>query len=338
MVKIAIVGAGGIAEKHAQALSAIPSAQIVAVNDAMMERAEAMAATYGGKAVAAAEEAVAAAELVYVLTPPTTHRELSVLAMRAGKHVVCEKPLAVSLEDARIMVETAQNNNIKLMVAFNMRFKRGFRYLKDALDSDRLGTIYHFWSHRFGMGVGRGYNWRTDPALMCGMAIESLSHDIDLMRYLVGDPVDVRSTIYESRPDLPGFDTDVNALFTLPDSMTALIHASWSSHLGGNARGLVGTKGAAISEGPGLWETRYFRIKTDDMPYEERVVLNDPLDVASYRAENEHFVTCVADDLEPMVTGEDGLRALRISHALHEAQKENRIVPLEQTVVKERTA
>jgi predicted dehydrogenase len=328
MVDVAILGAGGIAERHASALGGNSSARIVAVHDTRVERAEAMASAYGGRAFARAEDAVAEADLVYVLTPPTTHRELAVLAMQAGKHVVCEKPLAATLEDGRIMLEAAQTHGVKLMVAFNMRFKKGFRYLKEIVDSGRLGRIYHFWSHRFGLGVGTGYNWRTDPELMCGMAIESLSHDIDLMRFIVGDPLNVRSTVYESRSDLPGFDTDVSALFTLAEGSTALIHASWSSHLGGNARGVLGTKGAAIAEGPGLWESRYLRIKTEDMAHEERIVLDDPLDMASYVAENEHFVASVDRDLAPLVTGEDGFRALTISYALLEAHRRNETVAI----------
>ena len=329
MVRVALLGAGGIAKTHARALDAISSAEIVAVHDISIERAEAMVSAYGGRAFARAEDAIAEAELVYVLTPPTTHRELVVLAMQAGKHVVCEKPLAASLEDGRAMVEAAEAYGVKLMVAFNMRFKKGFRYLKETLDSGRLGEVYHFWSHRFGLGIGKGYNWRTDPDLMCGMAIESLSHDIDLMRYMVGDPLDVRSTVFESRSDLPGFDTDVNAVFTLAEGSTALIHASWSSHLGGNARGVLGTKGAAIVEGPGLWESRYLRIKTEDMQHEERIVLNDPLDLASYVAESESFVTCVDQDLTPSVTGQDGLRALAISYALHEAHRKQAVISIQ---------
>lgn len=328
MVKIAIVGAGGIAKKHVEALGTIPTAQVVTVHDVVQERAEALAAACGAEAFADPRVAVEKADMVYILTPPSFHRELSVLAMEFGKHVVCEKPLALSLEDGRAMVEAAREAKVKLMVAFNMRFKKGFRFLREAIDSGELGKIHHFWSHRFGIGVGQGYNWRTDPELLCGMTIESLSHDIDLMRFLVGEPLDVRSSVYETRPDLPGFDTDVNAVFSLLNGGTALIHASWSSHLGHNARGVLGTKGAAMSEGPGLWESRHFHVKTVAMEHEQITVLNDPLDVNSYLAENDHFVHCVENDCQPKVSGEDGLRALEISHAILRANRDKQMVQL----------
>ena len=318
-IRIAVLGAGGIARKHVEALGQIPRARVVAVADTLPERAAALASACGAAAYADPGQAIHAADLVYVLTPPSTHCALAVMAMQAGKHVVCEKPLAISLEDARVMTREARERGVQLMVAFNMRFKKGFRMLKEVVDSGQLGQIYHFWSHRMGLGVAQGYNWRTDPALLCGMTIESLSHDIDLMRLLVGEPVDVRSTVYRSRPDLPDFDTDVSAAFTLSSGGTALIHASWSSHLGMNGRGVLGTSGAAVAEGPGIWESRYFHLKTDAMEHETITVLNDPLDVSSYLAENQHFVDCVADNRPASSTGEDGLRALTISHAILEA-------------------
>jgi predicted dehydrogenase len=328
VIKVAIIGTGGIARKHAEALGTIPEARIVAVTDVVPEKAEAFAAELGADVHADPQASVERADLVYVLTPPSSHRELSVMALQAGKHVVCEKPLAISLEDGQAMVEAAKNAGVLLMVAFNMRFKKGFRCLKETLDSGQLGEIYHFWSHRMGIGVGEGYNWRTDPLLLCGMTIESLSHDIDLMRWLVGNPRDVKGTVHEARSDLKGFDTDTSAVFSLRSGGTALIHASWSSPLAMNSRGLLGTKGAAMSEGPGLWESRNLHLKTDEMEYESITVLNDPLDVNSYIAENRHFIDCVENKRPPEVTGEDGLRALEISHAILRSHREQRVVEL----------
>jgi len=327
-VRVAVLGAGGIASKHIEALGQVARARVVAIADIVPERAAALARMCGATAYADPEQAIAQADLVYVLTPPSSHRSLAVMAMQAGKHVVCEKPLAISVEDGEIMTSEARKHGVQLMMAFNMRYKKGFKMLKETVDAGQLGDIYHFWSHRMGLGVGHGYNWRTDPALLCGMTIESLSHDIDLMRLLVGDPMDVSSTVYESRPDLPGFDTDVSAVFTLAGGGTALIHASWSSHLGMNARGVLGTAGAAVAEGPGIWETRFFRLKTAAMEHETMTVLNDPLDVSSYIAESQHFVECIADNRPAAATGEDGLRTLKISHAILHARQNNAAVQL----------
>jgi myo-inositol 2-dehydrogenase/D-chiro-inositol 1-dehydrogenase len=326
VVKVAFVGAGGIARAHARCLRENPRAEIVGVVDTNREAAERFAAEHGGRAFDDLDACLGEVDAVYVLTPPSFHREYSVAAMEAGRHVFCEKPISIALDDARAMVDAAKRNRAKLMLAFNHRFRRGFRRLKEVVDSRSLGRVVSFWSQRIGMGIPRSYNWRTDPELLCGMSIESLSHDIDVMRWIVGEVADVRANVVESQADIPGFDDNANVVMTLASGGTALIHASWSSHLGRNSRGVIGTTGAAYLEGPGLWTLATFRWKTDDMAEAEEETL-DETDVA-YTEENAHFIDCVADDREPSVTGADGLAALRISHAILRSHREKVVVAL----------
>ena len=138
----------------------------------------------------------------------------------------------------------------------------------------------------------------------------------------------MRANVFASRTDLPGFDDQANVVFTLANGGTALIHASWSSHLGRNTRGVIGTQGTAMVAGSGLWNLDQFHLKTLNMEYERIDVLNDQLDVHSYRDESRHFVDCVQNDLAPTVTGEDGLAALRISHAILASHRERRVVSI----------
>ena len=93
------------------------------------------------------------------------------------------------------MVQAAKQADVKLMVAFNNRFRKGFKRLKEMVNAGTLGKLVNMWSQRIGRGIPQGYNWRTDPQLMCGMSIESLSHDIDLIRWIAGEIVDVRANI-----------------------------------------------------------------------------------------------------------------------------------------------
>ena len=131
-------------------------------------------------------------------------------------------------------------------------------------------------------------------------------------------------------PNLPGFDDNANVVFSLANGGTAAIHASWSSHLGRNSRGVIGTRGTAMVAGSGLWNLDRFHLKTLDMEYERIDVLNDKLDVRSYRDESRHFVDCVQNDLDPTITGEDGLAALRISHAILTSHHERRVVTMDE--------
>lgn len=328
MIKIGIVGAGGIANRHVEAIKAIDEVSIVAVVDVIKEKAERLANLCDADVYENIEDFSEEVDMVYILTPPSFHKELTIKAIEADKHVVVEKPIAIKIEDAEAMVEAAQKANVKLMVAFNQRFRKGFMKLKETVQKGILGNIINFWSQRLGMGVGSRPNWRTTQGLMCGMTIESLSHDIDMIRWLLGEITDVRANVFESRKDLPGFDDNANVVFSLANGGTAVIHASWSSYLGRNSRGLIGTKGTAMVEGDGLWNLNYFRLKTSDMENEIIEVINDKLDVNSYREEDMHFIDCVRNNREPTITGEDGLIALRISHAILTSHRENRVVTI----------
>ena len=329
MINIAMSGAGGIARTHGSSLMGISNANIVGVVDPNKERAEALASAVGTTAYEHLEDCIDEADVVYILTPPSTHRELALKAIEAGKHVVCEKPISISLDDAVAMVQAAEQANVKLMIAFNNRFRKGFNRLKEIVHAGTLGKLVSMWSQRIGRGIPHGYNWRTDPKLMCGMSIESLSHDIDLIRWIAGEITDVRANIVASNPKLKGFDDNAHVVLTLADGGTAVIHASWSSHLGMNARGVVGTLGTAVVDGPGLWHGDHLRWKTSDMEHEHIEVINDSYANSNcYEMENRHFIDCIANDLPPAITGDDGLAALKVSHAILDSHHKNEVISL----------
>jgi myo-inositol 2-dehydrogenase/D-chiro-inositol 1-dehydrogenase len=329
MINIVMVGAGGIARTHGSSLMRIPSANIVGVVDPNEERAETLASMVGAPVCESLEDCVDRADVVYILTPPSTHRELALKAIEAGKHVVCEKPISISLDDAAAMVQAAEQAGVKLMIAFNNRFRKGFNRLKEMVNAGTLGKLVNMWSQRIGPGIPQGYNWRTDPQLMCGMSIESLSHDIDLIRWIAGEIVDVRANIVSSNPGLKGFDDNAHVVLTLSDGGTAVIHASWSSHLGMNTRGVIGTLGTAVVEGPGLWDGKHLRWKTCEMEHEHIEVISDSYATSDcYEMESRHFIDCIVKDLPPAITGADGLTALRVSHAILDSHHKKEVISL----------
>ena len=114
MINVIMVGAGGIARTHASSLMHIPSANIVSIVDPNKERAATLASTVGATVYENLEDCVDAADVVYILTPPSTHRELALKAIEAGKHVVYEKPISISLDDAAVMVQAAEQADVKL--------------------------------------------------------------------------------------------------------------------------------------------------------------------------------------------------------------------------------
>lgn len=328
MVNVVIVGAGGIASQHIECLLSIKEARIVAVVDVDVERASRTADQCGAQPFARLEDCLDLADAVYVLTPPKFHAQLCLDAIRAGKHVFVEKPIADTVEEAEAIVQAAEEAGVQAMTAFNMRFRKGFIRLKLVLDSGVLGTPVSYWSQRLGIGVGNEPNWRTTKGMICGMTVESLSHDIDLIRWMCGEITRVKAHLAYTHPTIPEFDDNASTVFKLASGASAVIHASWSSHLGLNSRGIVGTKGTALVEGDGLWSLNRFRIKTANMEHEHVEVLNDRSNEPSYLEENIAFIHSIAYGKPLPTTLRDGLQTVRISNAMQRSHHENRDIKL----------
>ena len=329
MVKVAVIGAGGIAHRHVETLQKIEKVEIIGIHDIKSDKAKSLASQCGAKVFEKMEDSLKEVDAVYILTPPSSHREIAVKAMDAGKHVICEKPIAITLEDAEIMIDKAKANNVKLFITFNMRFRKSYERLKEIVDSGKLGEMITFWNQRMARGLPKDYNWRTDPELLCGITIESLSHDIDLVRWIGSDIVDVRGRIFASNPEISEMDDNSQVMLTLENGATANIHVSWSSYFSKNSRGVVGTRGTVNLEGEGMWDCRSFQWQTENN--EEPIIENieDSLDEYSYLKENEHFIECIEKEIEPIVTGKDGLEVLKISHAILKSHKTAQVVKID---------
>lgn len=340
-INVAVVGTGGIAGQHGRALAEHPGARITAAVDTSADRREAFAARWGGVPYQTLSDALrdARVDAVYVLTPPGFRRAYAVEALEAGRHLFCEKPLAIAIRDARAILEAAEAAKVVAMTGFNQRYRVGYTRLHDLAASGELGRPRHFWCQRYGMGAGGSgaithHNWRTDPETLCGMTVESLSHDIDTMRWIMDDEVaSVHGVVFGTVAELPRYDNNAQVTMRLRSGATAMINASWSSRIGFNSRGVLGEKGTAFVGGTdvgnnGIWCSRELHVKTDDDEHERITMLQDNLDDRSYRLETDDFLQAIMDGSQARVTVRDGYEALRISHAILESSRTRSIVEL----------
>ncbi|MDB5085383.1 MAG: oxidoreductase, partial [Bacilli bacterium] len=152
-VKIGLIGCGGIANgKHLKSLSKIPHVELVAFCDIIEERATKAREQYGtvdakvytDYQLLLKDQSI---EVVHVLTANDAHSVIAVAAMEAGKHVMCEKPMAKTAEGARKMVETAKRTGKKLTIGYNNRFRPDSQYLKKVCERGDLGEIYYAKAH-----------------------------------------------------------------------------------------------------------------------------------------------------------------------------------------------
>ncbi|MFD0712382.1 Gfo/Idh/MocA family protein [Paenibacillus sp. GCM10027626] len=152
-VRIGIIGCGGIANgKHMPSLAKVKEAEIVAFCDIVVERAEEAKAKYGNEDAKVYSDYTellkdASIEVIHVCTPNDSHAEISIAAMEAGKHVLCEKPMAKTAADARRMLEVSKQTGKKLSIGYNNRFRTDSRALKQVCESGELGEVYFAKAH-----------------------------------------------------------------------------------------------------------------------------------------------------------------------------------------------
>ena len=208
-VSVGVVGTSWFADvAHLQSLRSHPRARIQAICGRNRNRAEEMAAKHSIPEVFTDyREMIRRSKLdaVVVVVPDDLHHPVTMAALEAGLHVLCEKPLALTGADARAMCEKAESAGVTNMTFFTYRWMPHYRFARELIDQGAIGSCYHC-SIRYLGSYGRGtkYAWRFDRKRSCGILGDLGSHMIDLSRWLVGDIsavcADVRTFVKRDSP------------------------------------------------------------------------------------------------------------------------------------------
>ena len=197
MVRVGLAGLGFMGGTHAQCYAALPNSELVAVADPEPDRRERFAATFGARAFASLDEMLAGVDLDMVdITMPTyMHREAVEKVAAAGKHALCEKPMALSLTDCDAMIAATRGAGVKFMVAQVLRFWPEYVVIKEVLDSQRLGRVK--WVSATRMSAPPIWSWREwlfDPKLSGGAVLDLHVHDLDMINWLIGAPATITAS------------------------------------------------------------------------------------------------------------------------------------------------
>ena len=190
-LKFAIIGCGRIASRHADIISGISSLE--AVCDVKEDRAKTLAAKHSARHYTNIEELLQAEkeiDVVSVCTPNAMHSSHTILSLKAGRHVLCEKPMALSVKECKAMIEAAEENWKYLFIVKQNRFNPPVVELKKLIDEGRLGKILSaevncFWNRN--NEYYKQSDWKGRKAIDGGTLFTQFSHFIDLMYWLVGD-------------------------------------------------------------------------------------------------------------------------------------------------------
>lgn len=234
-VRVALVGCGRVASVHAEALRALDITELVACVDIRRERAEQFSENYtGGKAKVFTDyrDALKLDEVdaVQICLPHHLHAPVTIDALNAGKHVLTEKPMAITLEDMDAMIEAAEKNNRTLGVIFQNRYNDSTVAVKEAIDSGQLGKIigsraFITWKRTdeyYSQSDWKG-TWDKEGG---GTLIDQAIHTIDLMQYLIGQPTEISASYFTRAHKLIDVDDVAEALIKFDNGAIGCVYAN----------------------------------------------------------------------------------------------------------------
>lgn len=191
MARVILVGCGFMGRMHANVYRLLKNAEVVAVVDRIAAKAEAFGREFGVPGYGDLASALAAqdADAVDICVPTDLHKQLTLEAAAAGKHVFCEKPMALTVADADAMIEACRTAGVRLMIGHCIRFWPEYAYLKKVVDDRSLGKLLSINLTRFGEFPSWSQdNWLADEKRAGGGALDMHIHDTDFALYLLGSP------------------------------------------------------------------------------------------------------------------------------------------------------
>jgi UDP-N-acetylglucosamine 3-dehydrogenase len=336
-LRVGVIGCGSIARhRHLPEYAANPNVELVAVCDNNAERALEIGEKYGVPSYTSFEELLRNAEVdaVSVCTPNYLHAPISNAALLAGVHVLCEKPMATSEEEAKSMIEAAKNSGKKLMIAHNQRFVASHQKARQLIQSGEVGKIYSFRT-AFGHGGPEGWSvegkegwfFQKDKAFVGAMGDLGV-HKTDLLRYILGEEiVEVGAFVETSAKEFATVDDTAVCVLKTESGIIGTLAASWSY--------VSKEDNSTIIYG----ENAILRLEED--PTNSLVVQYKNGDVVNYQLgkiqsndeggqSSSHvidlFVDAVLNDREVAVSGEEGMKSLGVILAALESNETKQIV------------
>jgi predicted dehydrogenase len=311
-----VIGAGSVARRRTMpSMKAIDSAELVAVMVRDKERARAIASEYGAKrSYTDVLDLLSDGEIdaVYISTPVAFHKDHAVAALRAGKHVLLEKPMARTVRECDEIIEEARKSGKHLQICFIMRFHPAYREIKGMVESGEFGEIVMARAQMMKWYDIEPGSWRLDPEISGGgVLIDVGSHLLDLMAFLLGDISEI-SAIKDSRVRGWRIEETATVVGRTSDGVQIVISTSYNTPYSETILEIYGTKGSvyiyALPDGKG-WLMKW---RTNAGSFER---IWPPIEL--FELQLDHFAKCIEGIEDPLVTGEDGRKNIGLIMAAY---------------------
>jgi len=341
-----IIGCGVIAPFHAKAIAGLPHTRLVAVVDPNPERVQQFAKEFGAEGHTHVQELLARPDIdiVCLCVPSGLHAEIGMQAAAAGKHVVVEKPIEVTLEAADRLIAACQSNGVELAVISQHRWDAGVRELKELVDSGRLGTLVlgdaivkWYRTQQYYDSAGWRGTWKLDGG---GALMNQGVHYVDLLQWVMGPVENVFARSRTSAHERIEVEDIAVAVLSFTSGAVGLLECTTAVYPGLSERlEISGTGGTAIVEA-GLLKVRELKDeKGETTPYGGKLAFagegrgkaaSNPADI-SYRGHREQLadlIQAIENGRRPFIDGIEARKPLEIILAVYESARTGRDVAL----------
>ena len=311
-IGVAVIGAGFWGKNHARVFKELDETELIAVCDIDAEKAKNLAKQFSVETYTSVGKMLRRADIeaVTICTWSTSLAKEALKALKAGKHVLVEKPMAANSKQAEKLLKTAEKEGLHLTVGFLMRFIPGIQYIKESIEKRTIGELVCATAKRVSQWPER----IGDVGVVKDLAI----HDIDMMRYLFGgDPVAVYAKTGNMKHKK--FEDYAHIMLTFEGGKNAFIESNWLTPY--KTRVLVVTGSEAIAKIDYI--TQELMIENAKETIQPRLPWQEPL-----KLELRHFVNCILGKEKPLVTGMDGFKAIKIAEAALKSSKTGKLVKL----------
>jgi UDP-N-acetylglucosamine 3-dehydrogenase len=309
---VAVIGTGFWGKNHARVYKELESTELIAVCDVNPERAKNIANQFGVEAYTSTSRMLKnnRIEAVNICTWSTKLAREALKALKMKKHVLVEKPMATNTKQAQKLIEIAEENSVCLTVGFLMRFIPGLQKIREAIKSKKIGDIVCATAKRVSQWPERIGD--------VGVVKDTAIHDIDIMKYLTNeDPVGVYAKAGNMKHR--SFEDYAQIMLTYKDGKSAFIESNWLTPY--KTRKLVITGSEAIMKLDYI--TQELWIEKKKKKIQPKYQFKEPL-----KLELQHFVDCITKKEKPLISGIDGLKALKIAEAALKSSSKNRLIKM----------
>ena len=275
-------------------------------------------------------------DVVYIILPNNMHREFTIRAAKAGKHVLCEKPMALSPKECEDMIAACKNANRKLMIAYRIQYEPNNAQCRDWVQSKEYGNVklLEFFN---GQHNGDPNQWRLKKSMGGGSMMDVGIYCLNTCRYLLGEePEAVFANTFSTPGDERFKEVDETMLFQLyfPSGVRASCSTTLGAHQSRRYRAVT-DKGAWFGMDP-AFDYKGLRMEFSQAKGKQEWKSNPAMEEKNqFALELDHISTCIYDDTKPFTPGEEGLQDHRIIEALFQSAKEGKIIKLEKITGKD---